>query len=59
MTSGHLDPHTELHIERKRQEDRSVYEALFASKWVESFARWLIIGVGAAVLAALMKLILV
>lgn len=54
-----LDPNVELEIERKRKEDRTLYETIFSDKWVEHAMKWVIIGIGGAVLAALMRLILI
>lgn len=54
-----ITPEIELAIGRARDDDRTLYEGIFASKWVETGARWLMIGVGTAVLAAMMKQILV
>lgn len=51
--SDKISPDVELHLEKTRKEDRTLYEGLFSGKWVEKAFIWMLYLVGGMIVAAI------
>lgn len=50
-----ISPEIELHIHEKLEAKEKEYEGVFSKKWVEKAFTWTLYGVGAVVIAAVVR----